>query len=238
MKFLIFILMLTIVTDGARKGNDAYEKGDYAGAEQAYLEALRQNPDDARIYFNLGNALAKQGKFDEAISAYERFKDMSPDPQDKAMADFNIGNIYGNQEKWDRAKEQFRNALRQNPYDEDAKYNYELSNRIQQEQEQNPQQNQQQDSDQRQDGEDGQPQQNSQPDDNQSNQQNQQQEPQNRDGEQQQESSGQESQPQQVEMSKEEADRILNALENKEKDLLKEFHKNKVPSTTRHAKNW
>jgi Ca-activated chloride channel family protein len=230
--------MLTMLTDGARKGNDAYEKGDFAGAEQAYLEALRQNPDDARIYFNLGNALAKQGKFDEAISAYERFKDMSPDPQSKAMADFNIGNIYGNQEKWDRAKEQFRNALRQNPYDEDAKYNYELSNRIQQEQEENPQQNQRQNSDQEQDGEDGQQQQDSQPDDSQNDQQNRQQESRNQNGDEQQESSQQQSQPQEIEMSKEEADRILNALENKEKDLLKEFHKNKVPSTTRHAKNW
>lgn len=235
MKFLLILLMLTMVTDGARKANEAYEKGDFAGAEQAYLEAIRQNPDDARLYFNLGNALAKQGKFDEAISAYERFKDMSPDPQSKALADFNIGNVYGNQEKWDRAKEQFRNALRQNPGDGDAKYNYELSNRIQQDQEQNQQQ---QDSEQEQDGQDGQQQQNSQPDQGDNNEQNQQQQSQNQDEDQSQNSSQQESAPREIEMSQEEADRILNALENKEKDLLKEFHKNKVPSNTRHAKNW
>jgi len=234
MKFLIIILMLTMVTDGARKANEAYEKGDFAGAEQAYLEALRQNPDDARLYFNLGNALAKQGKFDEAISAYERFKDMSRDPQSNALADFNIGNIYGNQEKWDRAKEQFRSALRQNPRDDDAKYNYELSNRIQQEQEQN----QQQDSDQQEDGQEGEQQQNAQPDQGENDQQNQQQQSQNQQDDPSQNNSQQESSPRKIEMSQEEADQILNALENKEKDLLKDFHKNKVPSNTRHAKNW
>lgn len=243
MKYVIFLLIFVISTDVARRANEAYEKGDYAAAEQAYLEAIRETPDDARLYFNLGNSLAQQGKFDEAVTAFEKFKDMSDSPEDRSKADYNIGNIFGNQEKWDKAAEQFRQSLRQNPEDPEAKYNYELANRLLQKQEQQ-QQEQQQQQDQNQQNQDdnseGEQQQSDQQqqegDQNQQDQQqNQQNESQDQQGGEQQQ---QERQQAQSDMTEEEADRILNALDNKEKDLLKNYHKNKVPSNTRHAKNW
>lgn len=241
MKYVIFLLIFVISTDVARRANEAYEKGDYAVAEQAYLEAIRETPDDARLYFNLGNSLAQQGKFDEAVTAFEKFKDMSDSPEDRSKADYNIGNIFGNQEKWDKAAEQFRQSLRQNPEDPEAKYNYELANRLLQKQEQQEQQQQQDQNQQNQDdnSEGEQQQSDQQQQEGDQNQQDQQQNQQNvsqdqQGGEQQQ----QERQQAQSDMTEEEADRILNALDNKEKDLLKNYHKNKVPSNTRHAKNW
>lgn len=241
MKYVIFLLIFVISTDVARRANEAYEKGDYAAAEQAYLEAIRETPDDARLYFNLGNSLAQQGKFDEAVTAFEKFKDMSDSPEDRSKADYNIGNIFGNQEKWDKAAEQFRQSLRQNPEDPEAKYNYELANRLLQKQEQQEQQQQQDQNQQNQDdnseGEQQQSDQQQQEGDQnqQDQQQNQQNESQDQQGGEQQQ---QERQQAQSDMTEEEADRILNALDNKEKDLLKNYHKNKVPSNTRHAKNW
>lgn len=241
MKYVIFLLIFVISTDVARRANEAYEKGDYAVAEQAYLEAIRETPDDARLYFNLGNSLAQQGKFDEAVTAFEKFKDMSDSPEDRSKADYNIGNIFGNQEKWDKAAEQFRQSLRQNPEDSEAKYNYELANRLLQKQEQQEQQQQQDQNQQNQDdnseGEQQQSDQQQQEGDQnqQDQQQNQQNESQDQQGGEQQQ---QERQQAQSDMTEEEADRILNALDNKEKDLLKNYHKNKVPSNTRHAKNW
>lgn len=242
MKYVIFLLIFVISTDVARRANEAYEKGDYAVAEQAYLEAIRETPDDARLYFNLGNSLAQQGKFDEAVTAFEKFKDMSDSPEDRSKADYNIGNIFGNQEKWDKAAEQFRQSLRQNPEDSEAKYNYELANRLLQKQEQQQEQQQQQDQNQQNqdDNSEGEQQQSDQQqqegDQNQQDQQqNQQNESQDQQGGEQQQ---QERQQAQSDMTEEEADRILNALDNKEKDLLKNYHKNKVPSNTRHAKNW
>ncbi|HAC16033.1 MAG TPA: hypothetical protein DCE78_08840 [Bacteroidetes bacterium] len=238
MKYLIFLLIFVMSTDGARRANEAYEKGDYAGAEQAYLEAIKETPDDARLYFNLGNALAQQGKFDEAVTAFEKFKGMSDSPEDRSKADYNIGNIYGNQEKWDRAADQFRQSLRQNPTDPEAKYNYELANRLLQEQQQQQQQDQdQQNQDENSEGEQQQSDQQQQEgdQDEQDQQQNQQNESQDQQGGDQQQ---QERQQAQSDMTEEEADRILNALDNKEKDLLKNYHKNKVPSNIRHAKNW
>jgi Ca-activated chloride channel family protein len=240
MKYVIFLLIFVISTDVARRANEAYEKGDYAVAEQAYLEAIRETPDDARLYFNLGNSLAQQGKFDEAVTAFEKFKDMSDSPEDRSKADYNIGNIFGNQEKWDKAAEQFRQSLRQNPTDPEAKYNYELANRLLQEQEQEQQQQQDQDQQNQDENSEGEQQQSDQQQqegdqDQQDQQQNQQNESQDQQGDEQQQ---QERQQAQSEMTEEEADRILNALDNKEKDLLKNYHKNKVPSNTRHAKNW
>ncbi len=235
MKLLVFLLMFLMVSDVARRANEAYERGDYAAAEAAYLEAIRANPDDHRLHFNLGNALARQGKFSEAITAYERFREMAPDHQSRALADYNIGNIYGMQEKWDRAAEQFRSALRQNPADSDAKHNYEVANRNLQEQEQDPDSGNQQNDDQNegndQDQQDGQQSDGSGQQDEQEDQQQQQ----NQQGNEQE----QRERPRpESNMTQEEADQVLNALENMEKDLLKDYHKKQIPSNTRHAKNW
>lgn len=242
MKILLLLLMLFVATDGAREGNDAFDKGDFASAEAAYREAITANPDDARLYFNLGNALARQGKFDEAVSSYERFKEMSNSANDRALADYNIGNIYGAQEKWDRAANQFRSSLRQNPTDDDAKFNFELAKRNLQEQQQNPdQQNQQQDENSENDeNQQDQQQQDQQQNDSDSPSDNDSSDQQQQDGDQDEQDAGQPQQRPQPEsdITQEEADRILNALENKEKDLLKDFHKNQIPSNARHAKNW
>ena len=242
MKMLIILLvLLQVSSDGARSGNDAYERGDFVAAEQAFREAIERNPNDPRLHFNLGNALARQQKFDEAIQAYERFRSLSSTPQERALADYNIGNLFAQQEEWQRAADQFRNALRQNPNDEEARFNFELANRNQQQQEQeqqpdrgdqNQQQDQQQDQNQQQNQEqgdsDGDPQ-------DQQNQQDQQQDQQ--DGDQQDDSqSGQ--QPQAGDMTQEDAERLLNALESQEQDLLRDFHRNQIPQHRRHANDW
>ena len=236
MKYLILIALLLASNDDARRANEAYQKGEYAAAEQAYRQAIQQDPDDARLYFNLGSALAQQGKFDEAVSAYEQFKERTNDPVERSKADYNIGNIFGNQEKWDRASQQYRQSLRQNPSDPEAKHNFELANRMLQQQQQNQQQNDQNkdDRDPDQNGD----QQQSQPEQGDQDQQDQQQQEQQ---EQQQPGDKPDQQPQPRnpnEMTKEEADRILNALDNKEQDLLKDYHKNKIPSAKRNVKNW
>lgn len=212
----ILLLMFAASTDGARKANEAYEKGDFATAEAGYREALLKTPDDARLYFNLGNALTQQAKFDEAISAFEQFKNMTPDARQRAAADYNIGNIHGAKEEWAKAAERYRESLRANPDDAQAQHNYELARRRLT---QPP------------------PQQQPQPGDQKNNEDQQQQ-----NGEQQQQQQQQQQNDQQEaregQMSQREAEQILNALENKEKELLKEFQKKQIPPRTRHAKNW
>ncbi len=225
---LMLLIVLSSATDGARKANEAYDRGDFATAEKGYREALLVSPDDARLYFNLGNALTRQGKYDEARSAFEQFKSMSTNPTDRAAADYNIGNIHGLQEDWAKAAQRYRDALRGAPEDPQAQYNYELAQRRMTEPPQNPQ-SQQGDDEQKEQDQNNQKEQDQ--DDEQQGQQQQ--------GNENQQNENEQGQPQQEgEMSQKEAEQILNALENKEKELLKEYQKKQIPPRTRHAKDW
>lgn len=219
----LLLLLFAVSTDGARKANEAYEKGDYATAEAGYREALLVAPDDARLHFNLGNALARQGKFDEAVASYEQFKQLTSDPRERAAADYNIGNIHGAKEEWAKAAEKYRESLRANPSDTQAQYNYELARRRLT---QPPPQQQPQDGDQDQDQQEQQEQQDSR------------QQQQNQDGKSQQSDPQSAPEAREGQMSRKEAEQILNALENKEKELLKDFQKKQIPPRTRHAKDW
>jgi Ca-activated chloride channel family protein len=59
------------------QGADAYRKGDYSAAEQAF-----SGIDSADAWYNQANALAKQGKYDEAIDAYDRALKQRPEMED------------------------------------------------------------------------------------------------------------------------------------------------------------
>jgi len=61
------------------QGVDAYRQGDFAAAEQDFAAA---GADGAQAQYNLGNALARQGKYDDAIAAYDRALQQAPDLED------------------------------------------------------------------------------------------------------------------------------------------------------------
>lgn len=124
---LIFIFIVGAGLSDARKGNEAYQKGDFAEAETLYRSAIEQNPEKARLYFNLGNALAKQDKVQDAIEAFMEFEKLTTDASEKALAEYSIGTLLANDEKWKPAQLHLKNALKYNPNDLDAKRNYELA---------------------------------------------------------------------------------------------------------------
>lgn len=146
--YIIFSLLLLLSPENdARKGNEAYSNGNYAEAEQLYRSAIEQDPDNARLHFNLGNALAKQGKTEDAIQTYLNYRSMVESPEEKAMAEYNIGTILAETEKWKPASLHFRNALRLDPEDIDSRINYELSlTNMESEDNEQQQQDQQQES--------------------------------------------------------------------------------------------
>jgi len=121
----LFVLLTASAVNDGRKANEAYENGNYEEAEQLYLSAIEQNPDDGRLYFNLGNAQAKQGKIEEAIQSYMEFRGLATSPQDKAKAEYNIGTLLAEAKKWKPSATHFKNALKLNPTDFDAKHNLE-----------------------------------------------------------------------------------------------------------------
>ncbi|MEX0594288.1 MAG: tetratricopeptide repeat protein [Balneolaceae bacterium] len=152
MKLLIFFawIWLTGPADNtAREANRAYEEGDYPRAVQLYREALRETPDAPRIWFNLGSALAKSGEPDAAIEAFDRAHDLFETSGDRARTRYNAGHIMSGLEQYEEAVRLFRESLQEDPEDVDARHNYELAKRrleSSQNEESNPEESDQGDS--------------------------------------------------------------------------------------------
>ena len=233
-KFVLLIIGFLFVASSlndARKANEAFKNGDYELAVQLYRQAIDQNPDNSRLYFNLGNALAKAGNTEEAMEFYEQFKSMTEVNDQQSLADYNKGKLLSEQENFDEAISHFREALRKNPDDEDARFNYELAQRMKQQQEQQ-QQEQQQDSQSDQDDSEGEEEEQEQEND-QNQQQNPNQQPQNQDQPQ-----DQEQRPEPSNMSEEEAENILDALEQLERELLENREKEANVRRQQNDKDW
>lgn len=124
---LTYLLLVALLAsnDDAKKGNEAYENADYPLAEELYRAALDDEPENAQIYFNLGNALAKQGKVEEAIQMYLQYSSMVESPEEKAQAEYNIGTVLSESQQWKPAVQHLRNSLKYNPSDLEARHNFE-----------------------------------------------------------------------------------------------------------------
>jgi len=235
MKYLIYTILFLFLTaasvNDARKANEAFRNGNYAEAVELYKKAIGEDPENARLHFNLGNAYARLGNIEEAQAAYGQYKALSENEEQQSLADYNTGNIYAEQQKYDEAIEKYREALKKNPGDEDAKHNYELALQKKQQQEDQQQQQQNQDENKEQDQDQQQQQQQQNQD-----QQDQQQQQQNEQSESDPQDSNQQQQAQQ--MSLEEAKRVLDALEQREKELLKNMKKESSESNTKNDKDW
>lgn len=122
---LSFFFLVGASNGDAKKGNEAYQQGNYEEAETLYRTALEADPENADVYFNLANALAKQGKTEEAIQTYMEFRSLAESPEKKALAEYNIGSVLADGEKWKPAAQHFKNSLKLNPTDSEAKHNFE-----------------------------------------------------------------------------------------------------------------
>ena len=226
---------------GARKkgrdGNTHYKESRYEEATQTYTEgvaAYDQDPGADDAYYglqnNLGAALYRQQNFDGASAAFARAADVAENDAEFVRSTYNAGNTAFQRQDLDAALAHYRNVLMTDPGNEDARYNYEFALRQQQQQQQQQQnedqeeENSEQDQQQEQENEDGQQDQQQEQEDGEQEQQGEQQ-----DQEQQQESEQQEqpseSQPSGQELTPEQAERILQAMENDEEQLLREIRK-------------
>lgn len=124
-----------------RQGNKQFRAGNYAEAEVSYRKAVEKNPRNAQAHYNLGNALLGQRKDSAAVVQFENAAKQETNAMRKAQSYHNIGVICQGQKQYAQAIEAYKEALRNNPTDDETRYNLELCKR-QQQQQQN-QQNQQ-----------------------------------------------------------------------------------------------
>lgn len=240
-----FLLLITLLfftaasVEDARRANEAYENGDYEQAVELYQQAIVEDPENSKLHFNLASALYKAGRTEEAMKAYDQFENLSESVEEQSFASYNQGTILTEQNKYQEAVEYFREALERNPNDTDARHNYELALQKQQQEQEQQQQNQESDQNDQQQNQDQQQQQdgnnNQQQDQNQQNQQ--QPNGAQQDQEQQQEEQ-QQPQPQPTEMTQEEAQNILDALKQLERQLLENMKKESSETPTTNEKDW
>ena len=162
-----------------RRGNKQYAKQDYTAAEVDYRRGLEKNANSFESHYNLGNALFKQDKYAEAQAEYQKaaqLLDGKADKQRLAESYHNLGNAFFAQQQYDKAVAAYQQSLRNNPKDNDTRYNLVKAMQMLQQQEQQ-QQNQQnnQNQDQQQQQQDQQQQNQEQQQDNQQDEQNQEQ---------------------------------------------------------------
>jgi tetratricopeptide (TPR) repeat protein len=133
-----------------RQGNGLYSRGKYDEALSRYQMAEVLEPDATAIHYNLGNALFRLGRYQEAARELELVM-IDKKPERRANAVYNTGNVAFKAGQLDPAIKAYTAALAINPNDKQAKQNLEFSLKKKQEQQNQPdsskqkqQQNQQQ----------------------------------------------------------------------------------------------
>lgn len=191
-----------------RKGNEEYEKQNYAGSEAQFKAAVQKNNKSFEAQFNYADALYKLEKHDEALAAFQALAAKESDKLRLAAINHNIGNCHlalankqqdntnnqNNGASLDNAISSYKQSLRKNPMDNETRYNLIAAEKMKEDQKKEKEK-----------------------------------EKQNQDQQQQQ-------QDQQQEVSKQDAQRILEAMQEDEKKLQE---KKKVKSSGRSSdKNW
>lgn len=106
-----------------RKGNELYKKQQYTEAEASYKKALEKNQQSDVGHYNLGNSLYLQKKFDDARKQYANSAKVSNDKNTRSDANYNVGNTFMEGKKWEESIKSYKQALKLNPADEQARYN-------------------------------------------------------------------------------------------------------------------
>lgn len=149
MRSLLVPLILVMTTTagvlvGVERGNRLFRAGQYAEAVEAYRAALQDGEESPLLRYNLGTALLKLGRYEEA-EEHLRSALQGVEPETREWVYYNLGQRYLEDARanddpeakgalYDAAVESYRQALRLRPGDVDAKWNYELAVRERDEQ--------------------------------------------------------------------------------------------------------
>lgn len=216
MKYAVLVMGLLVMSAGAdnagraqsarslvSNGNSQYHKENYTDAEVNYRKALEKEPGLFQGHFNLGNSLYKQKKFAESNKEFENALHKSEEKRMKAEAYYNRGNSLMKAQNYQDAITSYIESLKLTPNDPDTKYNLSYAlEKLRQQQQQNKN-DKNKNSDQKKND--------------------QQKQDQQRQQKQEQQQEQRQQAQQEKKMSKADAERILDVLKNKEKDVQKKL---------------
>lgn len=180
-----------------------YNDSNYAGAQEASVKAMAENPMSYEANFNYADALFKQDKVDEALEQFEKMAAAETDKARLSELYHNIGNGYYAKGEFDKSIEAYKKSLRADPTNDATRYNLVAAQHMRnnQDEDQDKKQNQQQQQQQQQDQQ-------------------------------------QQNQQQQQQMDREEAQRLLDAVQQDENELQEKRKQLKEAQPRRIEKNW
>ena len=142
----LFLLLVSAVTASAQsdrhfvqQGNKQFHAGNYADAEVSYRKAIEKNPRNPQAVYNLGVALMKQQKDSAAVQQFMDAGKLETNPLRRAQSYHNAGVICQGKKMYGEAIDVYKEALRNNPADDETRYNLELCKRQQKQQQQQQQ---------------------------------------------------------------------------------------------------
>lgn len=109
------------------KANEAFAEKKYTEAEAQYRISNSKGISGAASSYNLGNSIYRQNHFSESKYAYSQAYEKAITKEEKHKALHNLGNVYMKEKQYSKAVEAYKNALRNNPSDEETRYNYALA---------------------------------------------------------------------------------------------------------------
>ena len=199
-----------------RQGNREFDKKEYKEAEKDYRKALELNKESLKGQFNLGTAVYKNNNFEESAKIYSNLAGNKLDRDIKSKVYHNLGNSLLQSKEYEKSIDAYKNALMNDPKNKDTKYNLEYARMMLKKQQQQNKDNKDKKDDKK-DQKDKQDQ--------------------NKD---QNKKSEQQKQPQdQKKISKDDAERMLEALKNDEKKTMQKVKKQKAKvQVTGIEKDW
>ena len=255
--YILLVLPLFLIgwiggwSQAIKRGNTHYKAEAYDAALEAYQSAAKDRPEDAISRYNLGTALYQKKQFEKASDEFRRSLDAA-DPIHRAQGYYNLGNAQIQLNDIEGAIRSYKSALRLNPADLEAKHNLELAlEKLEQKSQQNRSESGDEDKDQQEqdsqqqnqdqgDRDEQEPDQQDHENSSESEQQRQNQ------GSSEREATSEESPPQPeqgstqqpVEMSEEDAIRLLEAVKNSEKEIQKKILQKRFSRRQRSEKDW
>ena len=243
--YMLLILSLCLIggigswSQAIKRGNTHYKAKEYDAALEAYQSAVIDRPEDAISHYNLGTALYQKKQFEQAANEFRRSLD-AVDLSYRAQGYYNLGNAQIQLNDIEGAIRSYKSVLRLNPADLDAKHNLELAlEKLEQKSQQNQSKSGEEDGDQQSRDEQTPNQQNQEhPAESEQQQRNRE----SSEGESTSEASPTQpehgSMPQPVEMSKEDAIRLLETVKDDEKEIQKRILQKRFSRRQRHEKDW
>lgn len=222
--FLLAVCMMAVLNVHAqsdrqfiRNGNRLYRQQNYAKAEIEYRKALGKNPSNPQALYNLGCALLMQQKDSAAVTQFQNAAKCETAKLRKAMVWHNIGVVCQKHQLFSDAIKAYEESLRNNPSDNETRYNLALCMRQQKNQKNQNKQNKQ----------------------NKNNKNKQKQNKNDKDKNNKNKDQQQKQQQQEKQMSKDNAEQLLNYAEQEEQQTQQRLKKHEIqPQRRRLEKNW